>query len=205
MWTHLITSFIGLLLLLASVGPPPSHKIRTAMYGAAVVNATDDFGGTFRNAANFAINAGIKTNGAPYGTFKLVGYGDFASAWGACPFDPRCEDFPNTNTQIFALNGRVTRVESAGGTIQISGLVSETDWDKDRDVIFHVDDDPFVITASEGSDSFVLQFCLVPPFTFDVAKGHLMVRTATAPDTLLQRPVAALRPGPLPCHAPLAR
>ena len=165
--------------------------------GGGLVNATDDFGGSFPNAATFSLSARTGKDGAASGRFTLVGRGDFAAAWGACPYDPRCEDFPNTSTKTITLRGDVASIDSLGPTVEISGTLTETDHGKGDGVIFEELNVPFTITATEGSTTFVLQFCEVPPFTMNMATGSLSVQ-ASLPVALLNRPQAmARRPS---CH-----
>jgi hypothetical protein len=163
--------------------------------GGGVVNATDIDSGYFARAATLSLTASTGPGGEASGVFSLVGRGDFATAWGACPFDPRCE--PDTSTKTLKLQGEVTGITSLGDTVEISGTLTETDHGKGNGVIFEELNVPFVITATEGSQTFVLQFCEVPPFTMDMATGNLSVH-AGAPVALLNRPQAvATRPS---CH-----
>ena len=158
--------------------------------GGGRVNATDIFGGYFEDAAALTIRAGVNPAGTAFGRISLVARGDFAAAWGACPYDPRCEDFPNLGTATLDLNGSVASVTSIGDTVEVSGTLTEVDHGKGTGVIFFEENVPFVITATEGSTSFVLQFCAVPPFTMDMADGTLAVHASTAPIGLLARPAA---------------
>ena len=166
--------------------------------GGGRVNATDIFGGYFENAAALTIRAGVNPAGNAFGRISLVARGDFAAAWGACPYDPRCEDFPNLGTATLDLNGVVASVTSIGDTVEVSGTLTEVDHGKGTGVIFFEENVPFVITATEGSTSFVLQFCAVPPFTMDMADGTLAVHASTAPIGLLARP--AVRAAALSCQ-----
>ena len=168
--------------------------------GGGRVNATDTFGGYFEDAAAVTIRAGVNPSGGAYGRISLVARGDFASAWGACPYDPRCEDYPNLGTATLDLNGTVASVTSIGDTVEVSGTLTEVDHGKGKGVIFFEENVPFVITATEGSTSFVLQFCAVPPFTMDMADGTLAVYASTAQTGLLVRPAA--RAAALPCQGP---
>ena len=151
------------------------------------VDATDIFGGLFPKAATFSLNARTDRHGDASGRFNMVARGDFAAAWGACPYDPRCEDYPNTSTKTYTLKGDVTSIVALGATVEVSGTLTETDHGKRNGVIFEEFDVPFVITATEGSEEFVLQFCEVPPFTMNLAKGHVKVQ-AGAPTALFNRP-----------------
>ncbi|HYN09012.1 MAG TPA: hypothetical protein VES67_16635 [Vicinamibacterales bacterium] len=200
----LFVSFVSAALLGSSVDARPERSAGTSVLGGGIVDATDDFGGWFPKAGQFAINAGLRPNGSPYGRINFVGRGDFAAAWGACPYDPRCEDFPNTFTKTFHLNGAVTDVNAFGNSVEITGFLTETDHGKGDGVIFEELDVPFVITATEGSSTFVLQFCLVPPFTMEVSKGNLSVN-ASAPAALLQRPQSQSVTAGMPCQAPAMR
>ena len=166
--------------------------------GGGRVNATDIFGGYFNDAAALTIRAGVSPGGGAFGRLSLVARGDFAAAWGACPYDPRCEDYPNLGTATLDLNGIVASVTSTGDTVEVSGTLTEVDHGKGTGVIFFEENVPFLITATEGSTSFVLQFCAVPPFMMDMADGTLAVHAGAAPIGLLARP--AVRPAALPCQ-----
>ena len=117
---------------------------------------------------------------------NLTATGDFAAAWGACPYDPRCE--PGGATSTLHLRGNVASVLTDGTTVTVSGTLTEIDHGKKNGVIFTEEDVPFVITAEEGSSSFVLQFCAVPPFTMDVATGHISVSAGAPAAGMLKRP-----------------
>lgn len=168
--------------------------------GGGRVNATDVGGGSFEDAATVTIRAGVSPDGGAFGRFSLLARGEFAAAWGACPYDPRCEDYPNLGTATLELNGIVASVTSTGDVVEVSGTLTEVDHGKGTGVIFFEENVPFVITATEGSTSFVLQFCEVPPFTMEMATGTFTVQTGAAPLSLISRPGA--RPAALPCHAP---
>ncbi len=64
----------------------------------------------------------------------------------------------------------------ADGTIVLEGTVTETDYRHGDGIIFKVDD-PFVIKTggSYGSDSFSLQWCLLPEWLVDVPGGTLHI------------------------------
>jgi hypothetical protein len=200
----LLTSLAGAAVLATGLHASSAVIAGTSVSGGGQVNATDDFGGYFPNAGTIDLNARQNPDGSASGSINFVGRGDFAAAWGACPIDPRCEDFPNTNTTMFRLRGQVSSVVSLGTSVEISGLLTETDHGKGDGVIFEELDVPFVITVTEGSRSFVLQFCLVPPFTMDLAAGNLSV-TAGAPTAALLRKPAAIASLALSCHSPESR
>ena len=162
-----------------------------SMSGGGTVHATDDFGGYFPDAATFTIFAGVNPGGSAYGRMNLTANGDFAAAWGACPYDPRCE--PGSATSTLHLKGDVASVQTDGTTVAISGTLTEVDHGKQDGVIFTEEDVPFVITAEEGSSSFVLQFCAVPPFTMDVATGHISVHAGALSAGMLKRPSARVQ------------
>ena len=179
----------------------------TSVSGGGTYNVLDDtLGGSWRDAGQFSINAGLRPDGSSYGQISFVGRGDFAAAWGACPFDPRCEDFPNTFTFIFQLTGPVSSVNTAGDTVTLTGELVETDHGKGDGEIFEAGNEPFSITLTEGSDQFVFQFCALPPFTMEVAKGTLNVNAGLTPTALLRAPAQArAKPSALPCHSPSAK
>ena len=196
-------ALIAAVALFVSPKAAPTGIAGPSIAANGIVNATDDFGGYFANAGQFSVHAGLKKNGSAYGSLNLVGRGDFAAAWGACPYDPRCEDFPNTATKSFHLSGVVNSVVASGGTVVASGLLTEIDHGKGDGVIFEENDVQFSVTASEGSNSMVLQFCLIPPFTLTMASGNLSVSASTPQANLLQRPGHRATQA-LPCHAPVS-
>ena len=200
----LTVGLIGGLVLVAVPHATTLSPAGTSISGGGTFNATDDFGGTFPAAGQFTINAGLRPDGTPYGSLDLVGRGDFAAAWGACPYDPRCEDFPNTSTQIFHLSGEVTSLTTAGSDVIAAGLLSERDHGQGDGVIFEESDVQFSVVASEGSQSVVFQFCLVPPFTLEIAKGTLSVSVSSPQASLFQRPAQHPLNRMMPCHAPQA-
>lgn len=173
----------------------------TLISGGGMVNATDVFGGYFERAGQFSISAGVTPGGVAFGALSLVGRGDFAAAWGACPYDARCEDFPNTATKTFHLSGQVNSVSVVGSEIVAAGLLTEIDHGKSDGKIFEEFDVQFSVTATEGSQTVVLQFCEIPPFTLDIASGNLTVSASTPQAKLLSRP-GPLGARPLACHAP---
>ena len=210
--TQLVTPvLIAVTALVVSPQASPSVVPGTSISGGGIVNATDDFGTDFANAGQFSISAGVKPDGSPYGSMDLVGRGEFAAAWGACPYDPRCEDFPNTSTKTLHLRGEVNSLTAIGSDVVASGLLTEIDHGKGDGVIFEEYDVQFSVTASEGSNSVVLQFCLIPPFRLDMATGHLSVSAGTpqaklarvleSPAIKLERPAQRVAQ-PLPCHGP---
>jgi hypothetical protein len=171
--------------------------------GSGIVNAIDDFGAEFANAGQFSISAGLRADGSARGSLNFVGRGEFAAAWGACPYDPRCEDYPNTATKTFHLSGQVQSLVAIGSDVVASGTLTEIDHGKGDGVIFEEYDVPFSVTATEGSDSVVLQFCLLPPFTLEMASGNLSVSASTPKAKLFERPGlpvarALTCPGPQP-------
>jgi len=170
----------------------------TSIAGGGIVTATDDFGGVFSNAGQLSISAGVRPDGTPYGSLNLVGRGDFAAAWGACPYDPRCE--PNTSTLTFHLSGIVNSVTTAGSNVIVSGTLTESDKGRANGEIFHEDNVDFSLVATEGSQSVWFQFCFVPPFTLAVANGELSVSASTPQSRFFTRP--AQRPAALQCHRP---
>ena len=178
----------------------------TSVSGGGIYNVLDDtFGGSWSNAGQFSVTAGQRPDGSAYGELSFTGRGDFAAVWGACPYDPRCVDFPNTSTFIFHLSGPVSAVTASGDTVTLTGELVETDYGKGDGEIFHAENEPFALTFTEGSNEFVFQFCALPPFTIEVAKGTLQV-SGSAPQALLRAPAATrAKPSPLPCHTPLAR
>jgi hypothetical protein len=93
--------------------------------------------------------------------------GEFAQVWGVEP----------GATDKFRISGRVTSgYVEADGTIVLEGTVTETDYRHGDGIIFRVDD-PFVIKTggSYGSDSFLLQWCLLPEWLVDVPGGTLHI------------------------------
>jgi hypothetical protein len=201
-WTGLVsfTLVAAAATLTMPIGLGAAGSDGPGIAGGGRINATDIFGGYFEEAAELTIRAGVNPGGGAFGRISLVARGDFAAAWGACPYDPRCEDYPNLGTATLDLNGIVARVSSVGDTVEVSGTLTEVDHGKGTGVIFREEEVPFVITATEGSTSFVLQFCAVPPFTMDMADGTLAVQASAAPSGLLARP--SVRPSALACQAP---
>ena len=206
MQTHrsLFVGLVAVALLAGSLDATGRGPTGPSVSGGGIYNVLDDtLGGSWSEAGSFAINAGLSPGGSPYGEVSLVGRGDFAAAWGACPYDPRCEDFPNTATFIFRLIGAVSDVRVSGDIVQLSGVLVETDTGKSDGVIFEAENEPFLITATEGSSEFVFQFCQVPPFTMNVAKGSLQVSASTPSASMLRRPVSRTATAEtMPCHAP---
>ncbi len=198
-WTSLVsfTLFAAVATLTTPVDLGASGTAAPALSANGRVNATDVFGAEFPNAAQISLNASLTPGGDASGEFNLIASGDFGAAWGACPVDPRCQDYPNLTTAVLKLSGIVTGGTSLGDTVEVSGTLTEVDHGKGAGVIFREEDVPFVVTATKGSPSFVLQFCEVPPFTMEMAAGTLVVRPGTSPATLLARPAA--RPAALPC------
>jgi hypothetical protein len=158
------------------------------------VSATDIEGSAFANAGQFSINAGVTPNGDAVGAVNFVFRGAFAAFWGACPLVCPGQTF------VLHLKGEVTAVETSGGSVVLSGPMSETDIGQGGGVIFHEAEVPdgFTLTLTPGSDTFALRFCEVPEFQLEVLRGHLSIddglKTA-APTTL---PSA----GPRQCAAP---
>lgn len=203
MHRSLFIGLVGLVVLAGSLDVTARGPSGPAIAGGGIYNVLDDtFGGSWSRAGQIAISGGLNPNGSAYGQIDIVGRGDFAAAWGACPYDPRCEDFPNTSTFTFHLIGGVSAVSVAGDTVQVSGSLVETDYGKGDGVIFIAENEPFVVTATAGSSEFVFQFCQVPPFTMTLDSGSLQVTTGS-PVALLKRPVPS-RPmaHALPCQTP---
>lgn len=181
-----LTFAAAVTVLVSPIGASSVVVADPSVSGGGTVHATDVFGDYFPDAATFAIFAGVNPGGSAYGRINLTANGDFAAAWGACPYDPRCE--PGSATSTLHLKGDVASVLTDGNTVAVSGTLTEVDHGKENGVIFTEEDVPFVITATEGSSSFVLQFCEVPPFTMDVATGHISVRAGALAAGLLKRP-----------------
>ena len=201
-----ITQVATVLLIAAStfaVSPQaaPTAIPGVSISGSGIVNATDDFGATYANAGQFAISAGLRPDGSAYGSLNVVGRGGFAAAWGACPYDPRCVDYPNTATKTFHLSGQVHSLVSIGSEVVASGTLTEIDHGKGDGVIFEEYDVPFSVTATEGSNAVVLQFCLLPPFTLELANGNLSVSAGSPQTKLFERPGQS-QARALSCHGP---
>ena len=202
-----ITQLLTVVLIAAStfaVSPeaaPPSIP-GLSISGSGIVNATDEGSTEFANAGQFTISAGLRPDGSARGSLNFVGRGEFAAAWGACPYDPRCEDFPNTATKTFHLSGQVQTLSAIGSNVVATGTLTEIDHGKGDGVIFEEYDVPFSVTASEGSSSVVLQFCLLPPFTLDMASGNLSVSASSPQAKLFQQPTLPVARA-LSCHGPV--
>jgi hypothetical protein len=154
--------YVGLLLcasaaLSAAAGPVIS--------GGGVVNVMDADSNLFPLAGEFSVSGGLTPNGAAHGSINFVFRGDFARYWGAVP----------GVTNVFHLTGTVTEVSVSGDEITLRGTLTETDFATGQGVVFVEENVPFEIVMQAGSRSFVMQFCLLPPFVMEVAKGNLDV------------------------------
>ena len=207
-FAHLVTAaLIGGFALVASpkaASPVAPSPIGPSIAGGGIVSATDVFGTKFLPAGLFSVSAGVKRNGLAHGSMSLIGFGEFAAAWGACPYDPRCKDYPNAATNLFNLRGRVDSLISVGNQVVASGFLTEIDYDKHGHVVFREDDVQFSVIATEGSKSMVLQFCEVPPFTLHMGLGIVTVNaSAPQPNVNFNRPAAhAKEIGALACQTP---
>jgi hypothetical protein len=100
------------------------------------------------------------------------------------------------------LRGSVTDVTSSGDSVEIAGTLTETDYGTRGGEVFKEFDVPFVITANEGSRTFVFQFCLVPPFTMEIAHG--LYRVDAGPSlAMFDRPAVRSSMAGLPCPTPI--
>lgn len=154
--------------VLASVVTSTASAGRTSLTGGGTVDVTDADGNLFPYAGEFALSAGVTPDGSPYGRITFVFTGDFAAYWGALP----------GVTDVFRLTGEVTDVHTSGNSVVISGTLTEVDTARGDGVVFVEENVPFQIVGEAGSESFVFQFCLLPPFYVDVANGHLNVQTS---------------------------
>lgn len=188
-------------ILVVSPQASPTAAPGVSITGGGIVNATDEFGTEFVNAGQFSISAGLRPDGSPYGSLNFVGRGEFAAAWGACPYDPRCVDYPNTATKTFHLSGQVQSLVATGNEVVATGTLTEIDHGKGDGVVFEEYDVPFSVTATEGSSSVVLQFCLLPPFTLEMAAGNLSVSAGTPQAKLFERPGLGVARA-MSCHGP---
>jgi hypothetical protein len=152
--------------VLAGVVASSAAADRTSLTGGGTVDVTDADGNVFPDAGEFALSAGVRPDGSPYGRITFVFKGDFASYWGAVP----------GVTHAFRLTGEVADVQTIGSSIVVSGTLTEVDTAKGDGVVFVEESVPFEIVSEVGSDSFVFQFCLLPPFYVDVATGRLTVQ-----------------------------
>ncbi len=122
---------------------------------------TDPDGLEFR-VKRFHVRGTVADDGAARGRIRFVWRGSFAEVWG----DPVCEGTCDT----IVLTGKVTSGSvSSDGTVTLVGTAREIDKRR-GEVIFDSEfDEPFTIVAggSRPDDSFVLQWCLLPPFEIE--------------------------------------
>ena len=170
----------------------PAGRARNAVSGGGPVDMTDEFAGVFERAGTFGLTAGLQPDGTAVGHVNFVFRGDFAAAWGACPFDSRC--VPNASTSTFHLAGTVNALSEQTGSLQVSGLLTEIDHGRGDGIIFEEFNVPFVITLTEDSTSFVLQWCLLPPFTVET-HAALQVSISGASASLLKEPGSSAAAG----------
>jgi hypothetical protein len=94
-------------------------------------------------------------------------------------------------------------VSVEGDTVQVSGELVETDRGKSDGIILLAENEPYVLTATAGSNEFVFQFCQVPPFTMNLDSGVLQIRATASTLALFKRPVSTRSTGQaLPCPVP---
>lgn len=184
----LLTAPACAVLMLALLPATPNGFAGQVASGGGTLDVTDADGLHFLSAGEFALNGGVNPNGAAHGRINFVFRGDFADSWGA---------FPGV-TDVFRLTGDVNAVAADDGAAILSGELEEIDYADGDGIIFVEEHVPFEITLVPGASSFVMQFCLLPPFEMHVSTGNLVVNgirsLAQALGLRAPRPLSTNRP-----------
>ena len=168
--SFLCSGLVGVTLLAGALGATPGEPKNQWVSGGGIVSALDIEGNVFANAGTFSIDASVTDDGEARGQVNFEFRGSFAGYWGACPL--LCPG----QTSLLHLTGEVTGAEASGGSVILSGPMSETDIGKGGVVFYEAEvPDGFTITLTPGSDTFTLRFCEVPEFQLEVSRGYLSV------------------------------
>jgi len=188
------SGLVAVTLLMGTLGATPGEFPGPWVSGGGIVSATDIEDNVFANAGTFSIDARVSPNGNASGHVNFVFGGAFAAFWGACP------SICPGQTAVLHLKGEVTDVETSGGSVVLSGPMSETDIGKHGGNIFYEAEVPngFTLTLTPGSNTFTLRFCEVPEFQLQVTGGHLSVDGGLPAAPSASSPTA----GPRPCATP---
>lgn len=141
---------------------------RTSVVGSGLADVTDVDGNLFPAAGRFSLTGGIMPGGSAYGRISFVFRGAFAGYWGALP----------GVTDVLRLSGAIDDVRTDGTSVILAGTLTEVDTAAGAGVVFVEENVPFEIITEVGSNSFVLQFCLLPAFLINVSGGQIDVQTS---------------------------
>lgn len=182
-YSRRVALLLALLCAVALFATPAAAKGKAAQVnggGHALLTASTDPANdpeglieTAQYPIQFSFSGVIAEDGTAHGHVNFVFTGEFARVWGA-PLESG--EVPADHVHI---NGRVTSGTVApDGTVTISGMLTESDFDRGTGKYFTVDD-PFTITVGGpalDTGEFILQWCLLPAFPVQVTGGGLNVR-----------------------------
>lgn len=147
-----------------AVADDEDQRLLVAGVGKAVI--TDPDGNEF-SGNRFALAGVLRPDGSARGRVAFQLGADFSDVWGAVP----------GATDLIRLTGRITEGEvKADGTVVVRGTLLEEDY-FDGELIASFPNEPFEITIDPSGKSFVLQWCLLPPFDVEVTEGRIHVRS----------------------------
>jgi len=136
------------------------------VFGTGKADVIDENGDRF--SASIAVSGVLAANGSRHGTMNVVFDRAFSEAWGAEPGVTRIH-----------FRGKVSTITSVGGNIVLAGTATETDYAPGREpLVFN--NEPFHLVI-DGRDRFVLQWCELPPFAFEVKQGSLVTMNRMEP------------------------
>ncbi len=156
---------VGAASVSAAAGSARADDAAAVVKGGGRGVLTDPDGNEFP-LKSFRVRGVVRHDGSARGGIHFRWRGSFPQVWG----DPVCGGACDT----IVLVGKVTSGSVASdGAVTLSGTAREIDKRRGKVVFDSGFDEPFSIVAggSQGDDTFILQWCLLPEFEIEGAIG----------------------------------